>query len=61
MNSLGITTGLDMRRQQLEFIQAHFGKAGAYYYWISRAVDHREVRANRVRNRSAPRPRSPST
>ena len=49
MNSLGITTGLDMRRQSLEFMQAHFGKAGAYYYWISRAVDHREVRANRVR------------
>lgn len=25
------------------------GKAGAYYYWISRGVDDREVRANRVR------------
>ena len=49
MNSLGITTGLDMRQQSLEFMQAHFGKAGAYYYWISRAVDNREVRANRVR------------
>jgi DNA polymerase-4 len=30
-------------------MQAHFGKAGAYYYWISRGVDEREVRANRVR------------
>jgi hypothetical protein len=28
---------------------ANFGKAGAYYYWISRGVDNREVRANRIR------------
>jgi DNA polymerase-4 len=49
MNSLGLRTGLDMRNQSLEFMQANFGKAGAYYYWISRGVDHREVRANRVR------------
>jgi DNA polymerase IV len=49
MNSLGLYTGLDMRNQTLEFMQANFGKAGAYYYWISRAVDDREVRANRIR------------
>jgi DNA polymerase-4 len=49
MNSLGLHTGLDMRNQTLEFMQAHFGKAGAYYYWISRGVDDREVRANRIR------------
>jgi DNA polymerase-4 len=30
-------------------MQAHFGKAGAYYYWISRGIDEREVRANRIR------------
>ena len=30
-------------------MQANFGKAGAYYYWISRGVDNREVRANRIR------------
>ena len=39
MNSLGLYTGLDMRNQTLEFMQANFGKAGAYYYWISRGVD----------------------
>src|SRR5471032_2890706 len=39
MNSLGLYTGLDMRNQSREFMQAHFGKAGAYYYWISRGVD----------------------
>jgi DNA polymerase-4 len=49
MNSLGLYTGLDMRNQSLEFMQTNFGKAGAYYYWISRGVDHREVRANRIR------------
>src|SRR3979409_1753427 len=30
-------------------MQANFGKVGAYYYWISRGVDNREVRANRIR------------
>lgn len=49
MNSLGLHTGLDMRNQSLEFMQANFGKAGTYYYWISRGVDNREVRADRIR------------
>jgi DNA polymerase IV len=49
MDSLGLQTGLDMRNQTLDFMQAHFGKAGAYYYWISRGIDDREVRANRIR------------
>jgi DNA polymerase IV len=31
MNSLGLCTGLDMRNQSLEFMQANFGKAGSYY------------------------------
>jgi DNA polymerase IV len=49
MGRLGIFTGLDMRNQTLEFMNANFGKAGAYYYWISRGVDERPVRANRIR------------
>jgi DNA polymerase IV len=49
MNSLGLYTGLDMRNQSLEFMRANFGKAGSYYYWISRGVDNREVRADRIR------------
>ncbi|MGY3692201.1 DNA polymerase-4 [Bradyrhizobium sp. USDA 3240] len=49
MNALGLHTGLDLRSQTLEFLQANFGKAGRYYYWISRGVDDREVRANRTR------------
>jgi DNA polymerase-4 len=49
MNRLGIFTGMDMRNQTLEFMNANFGRAGAYYYWISRGVDERPVRANRIR------------
>jgi DNA polymerase-4 len=49
MNALGLYTGLDMRNQSLEFMQANFGKAGAYYYWISRGIDDRGVRADRIR------------
>jgi DNA polymerase-4 len=49
MNSLGLHTGLDMRNQSLEFMQTNFGKAGAYYYWISRGFDNREVRPDRIR------------
>ena len=49
MNGLGLRTGLDIRYQSLDFLQANFGKAGAYYYWISRGVDNREVRADRIR------------
>ena len=49
MNWLGIATGLDLRAQALPFLQHHFGKSGAYYYWIARGVDERPVRADRVR------------
>jgi DNA polymerase-4 len=49
MNGLGIFTGMDMRNQTLEFMTTNFGKAGAHYYWISRGVDNRPVRANRIR------------
>src|SRR6185436_10752956 len=49
MNALGLYTGLDMRNQSFDFMQANFGKAGAYYYWISRGIDNRPVRANRIR------------
>jgi len=49
MNSFGIFTGIDLRNQSLAFLQANFGKAGAYYHAISRGIDERPVRANRVR------------
>lgn len=49
MSRLGIETGADLRAQSLAFLDQHFGKAGAYYYWIARGVDERPVRANRIR------------
>src|SRR5271166_5788853 len=49
MNRLGVETGLDLRRQSLEVLERHFGKAGAYFYSIARGVDERPVQANRVR------------
>jgi DNA polymerase-4 len=49
MNSLGILTGLDLRKQELAFLEANFGKAGAYYCSICRGTDDRPVRANRIR------------
>jgi DNA polymerase-4 len=48
-NAFGIWTGLDMRNQSLAFLQENFGKSGTYYYWISRGIDERPVRANRIR------------
>jgi DNA polymerase-4 len=60
MNGLGLYTGHDMRNQSFEFMQANFGKAGSCYYWISRGIDNREVRANRVRKSVGPKTPSPA-
>lgn len=49
MNGLGIQTGADLRAQSLDFLRQHFGKSGPYYYWISRGVDERPVRPDRIR------------
>src|SRR5207302_1742294 len=49
MAGLGIATGLDLRAENLAFLQQHFGKAGAYYYWAARGIDERPVRADRIR------------
>ncbi|MFD1797436.1 DNA polymerase IV [Paracoccus aurantiacus] len=49
MKRLGIETGADLRAQSLEFLQARFGKSGRWYHDISRGIDRREVRADRIR------------
>jgi DNA polymerase-4 len=49
MNRHGIYTGLDLRAQTLPFLLKHFGMVGQHFYWIARGVDHRPVRADRVR------------
>ena len=52
MKGLGIRTGLDLRAQPLAFLQAHFGKAGAHFYAISRGEDDRPVVPDRPRKSS---------
>jgi DNA polymerase IV len=49
MEQLGVMTGLDLKMKTLEYLQRHFGKAGSYYYWASRGIDERPVRADRIR------------
>jgi DNA polymerase-4 len=52
MNTLGILTGADLRRQPLEFLVRHFGKSGSWYYAIARAEDDRAVAPDRPRKSS---------
>ncbi len=49
MEKLGIETGADLREKPLVFLQEHFGKAGIWYYRISREIDEREVQPDRPR------------
>src|SRR5215469_4307634 len=46
LNSLGIYTGLDLRKQTLAFLTAQFGKAGDYFYHLARAEEDRPVVAD---------------
>jgi DNA polymerase-4 len=46
MKALGIETGADLREKSLEFLTAHFGKSGAYYFGAARGEDHRPVVAD---------------
>ena len=49
MNRLGIMTGLDLRLQSEAVLNAHFGKAGRYYFDLARGIDHRTVSPDRIR------------
>lgn len=49
MKALGIATGADLRSKPLEFLQERFGKSGSYFWGISRGIDHRPVRPDRIR------------
>jgi DNA polymerase-4 len=52
MKALGIHTGRDLRDRSLAFLQEQFGKAGAWYFAISRGEDDRPVRPDRPRKSS---------
>jgi DNA polymerase IV len=49
MERLNIRTGEDLRAKERAYLDAHFGKAGGYYYWASRGVDHRPVNPHQER------------
>lgn len=48
MYQLGIFTGVELKSKPLEFLEKHFGKSGAYYYYIVRGVHNSEVKSERV-------------
>ncbi|SEI20694.1 DNA polymerase-4 [Rhizobium tibeticum] len=60
MRKYGIETGLDLKSKSLAF-QKHFGKSGPYFYGIARGIDERQVRPDRIRNRSARKTHSSRT
>ncbi len=49
MARLGIETGADLAGKDLQWLRAHFGSFGDYLFKAARGIDHRPVRANRIR------------
>lgn len=49
MHLMNIHTGLDLKKLPLERLIREFGKSGQYYFNIARAIDHREVKVERIR------------
>jgi DNA polymerase-4 len=48
MYQLGIFTGIDLKSKTLEFLEKHFGKAGAFYFDVVRGIHNSEVKSNRI-------------
>lgn len=49
MASLGIETGADLAACNIHFLRQHFGSQADYLYQAARAIDLRQVKANRPR------------
>lgn len=49
MHQKGIFTGLHLKKKTKNELTYWFGKAGSYYYHISRGIDNRGVNPNRIR------------
>lgn len=49
MFQLGIFTGADLKKKDLDFLTGHFGKSGGYYYNVVRGVHNSAVKPNRIR------------
>lgn len=48
MYQLGIFTGKDLKEKSIEFLTGHFGKSGAYYYYVVRGIHNSEVKPHRT-------------
>jgi DNA polymerase-4 len=48
MYKLGIFTGKELKEKPLEFLEAHFGKNGSYYFDVVRGIHHSEVKPHRI-------------
>lgn len=47
MKGMGLHTGADLKKLSEDEMVKHFGKAGRFYYQITRGIDNREVQPNR--------------
>ncbi|MFB9841715.1 DNA polymerase IV [Mucilaginibacter ginsenosidivorans] len=47
MKGMGLHTGADLKKLSEDEMVKHFGKAGRFYYQITRGIDGREVQPNR--------------
>ncbi|HTD39008.1 MAG TPA: DNA polymerase IV [Mucilaginibacter sp.] len=47
MRKMGLFTGADLKKLSEDEMIKHFGKAGRFYYQITRGIDNREVQPNR--------------
>jgi len=49
MYQLGIFSGIDLKKKNLDYLENHFGKSGQYYYELVRGMHNSEVKPNRIR------------
>lgn len=48
MYRLGIYTGMDLKKQSLEFLKDNFGKSGTHYYNVVRGIHNSKVKPSRI-------------
>lgn len=48
MYQLGIFTGKELKEKTIEYLTEHFGKSGAYYYYVVRGIHTSEVKPDRI-------------
>ncbi len=49
MYSLGIFTGADLKKKELDFLEEQFGKSGKHYYNVVRGIHLSQVKPHRIR------------